>query len=93
MRQAVYVSSHLTPDSFAPSLWPASLDKTKAHDIARLEIIDGLSIQSSSADVFRRLAELCASAADSIDAVSAAELEPVDHAAVTASTVPDAVHA
>ena len=66
MRQTVHVSTHITGEDFAPELWPAGPHKRKAVGIARLEIIDGLSIQSDDPAVFERLAELCRQAAQTL---------------------------
>lgn len=67
--QRVMVGVHLGNEMlrFAPTLHPADHDS----DIARIEVVDGLAIQSDNAATFRTLAELFTRGADSIDSAKA----------------------
>lgn len=67
-RQRHHNTVHISPlhGRFAPELRPAT-GVGQAADIAVVELIDGLQVQSDDAEVFRTLAVLFVQAADSID--------------------------
>lgn len=68
-RQRMFVSIHLGNEhgEFQPRLYAATPDQP----IARIDVIDGLSIQTDDAGIFRRLATMLLNAADGIDEATA----------------------
>lgn len=87
-RQRHYSTAHISPEHgrFAPELRPAT-GAGPAGDIAVVDIIDGLVLQSDDPEVFRTLAELFDRAADSIDTANKVQADRDEQDAIHAAAL------